>query len=546
METLLRKYIWAVDLVVIALCAIFLARATATAVETNLITAGPPVKAAVRIAAPAAGPVYTKQVEDILKRNVFCSTCPPILAEAEGPRPGPTPPPPLQRTSLPLKLLAIMFAPPPADPRWSVAVMRDTEPRARARTPSARRSARPPSTTSTRPRVPGLQRAARVPGPARPAAAPAAAGARRAAAAAPTDPLSAELDKGIKKIGEHNYEVQRATVDSLLGNMGALAKRGPHRARDPRRQGGRVPPVQRPARRAVREDRPAERRRHLGDQRPGDDQPRQGAARSTRSSRRRTTCRSPSNATDRKSPRTTTSDEKDEPETAVAAAWLQFCWARARCARRSSPAPTGSRSGSSRGDIGAAAVRRRRRPRRRARRARSPACRTDRSGSAGRRRATPGTPTPAATPPGATPAARRRPAVRRASPASNQLIGDKEFNSCKKFPAGKRIVKLNLKPDTELGDLIAWISSITCKQFLLPGTIPANSKKVTVVAPELITPEEAYRLFLGALESVGPDRRARGQVPAHRRDRPSQDDGRHPGLRRGRRRPDAASATSPA
>jgi general secretion pathway protein D len=86
---------------------------------------------------------------------------------------------------------------------------------------------------------------------------------------------------------------------------------------------------------------------------------------------------------------------------------------------------------------------------------------------------------------------------------SNQLIGDKDFNTCKKFPAGKRIVKLNLKPDTELGDLIAWISSITCKQFLLPGTIPANSKKVTVVAPELITPEEAYRLFLGALDSAG-------------------------------------------
>src|SRR5262249_29545902 len=62
---------------------------------------------------------------------------------------------------------------------------------------------------------------------------------------------------------------------------------------------------------------------------------------------------------------------------------------------------------------------------------------------------------------------------------------------------------LNLKPDTDLGDLISWISSITCRQFLLPGTIPANSKKVTVVAPQLITPEEAYRLFLAALDSVG-------------------------------------------
>ena len=106
-----------------------------------------------------------------------------------------------------------------------------------------------------------------------------------------------------------------------------------------------------------------------------------------------------------------------------------------------------------------------------------------------------GTPatTPTGTPPGGTTGVT----------GANQLIGDKDFNTCKKFPSGKRIVKLNLKPDTEIGDLIAWISSITCKQFLLPGTIPANSKKVTVVAPELITPEEAYRLFLGALDSAG-------------------------------------------
>jgi general secretion pathway protein D len=75
--------------------------------------------------------------------------------------------------------------------------------------------------------------------------------------------------------------------------------------------------------------------------------------------------------------------------------------------------------------------------------------------------------------------------------------------ACRKFPAGKRIVKLNLKPDTELADLIAWISSITCKQFILPGTINSSSKKVTIFAPQPLTPEEAYRLFLDALDSVG-------------------------------------------
>ncbi len=104
-------------------------------------------------------------------------------------------------------------------------------------------------------------------------------------------------------------------------------------------------------------------------------------------------------------------------------------------------------------------------------------------------------PAPAVTPPGT--GGVPGPAV------TGELAGEKEFNSCRKFPANRRIVKLNMKPDTDLGDLISWISSITCKQFVLPGTIPANSKKVTIIAPQLITPEEAYRLFLSALDSVG-------------------------------------------
>ena len=127
METLLRKYLWAVDGVVIALCMIFLARAASTAVERKMLSTGPAAQGrpcARRCA--AAAPVYTKQVEDILKRNIFCSTCPPILGKPEDANQPPQAPP-LQRTSLNLKLLAIMFAPPPADPRWSVAIIRDND-----------------------------------------------------------------------------------------------------------------------------------------------------------------------------------------------------------------------------------------------------------------------------------------------------------------------------------------------------------------------------------------------------------------------------------
>jgi general secretion pathway protein D len=88
-----------------------------------------------------------------------------------------------------------------------------------------------------------------------------------------------------------------------------------------------------------------------------------------------------------------------------------------------------------------------------------------------------------------------------AGPGLVEIPGEKEFNSCKKLPAGKRIVRLNLKPDTEVMDLIGWISSITCAQFIV--SLPLQGKKTTIISPQLITPEEAYRLFFSALDSVG-------------------------------------------
>lgn len=224
METLLRKYLWAVDGLVVALCMIFLARATSTAIEKKLVVSGPPAKAAVRaVVATSAAPIYTKQVEEILKRNIFCSTCPPILPVA-GTETGPPPPPQLQRTALNLKLLAIMFAPPPADPRWSMAIIRDND--AKSAGPysvgSKLRDATIDDIVEDRVYLDfGGGRREYLDLLDRPQPAP---GAPAVAAAPSTDPLSAELDKGIKKLGEHNYEVQRATVDSLLGNMGALAK----------------------------------------------------------------------------------------------------------------------------------------------------------------------------------------------------------------------------------------------------------------------------------------------------------------------------------
>ncbi|HTA19921.1 MAG TPA: type II secretion system protein GspC [Polyangia bacterium] len=224
METLLRKYLWAIDLVVIAICAVFCARASATAIESSLASMAPLPKPAPRaFAAVSQQTVYTKDFEEILKRNVFCSTCPPIIQPPVTPDSGPPPPAAPQKTSLPLKLLAIMFAPAPADPRWSMAIIRDSE--AKTAGPYAIndkiRDALITDISATRVDldVSGRKEYMELFDTA-PAAAPVAA----PVVVASADPLAAELERGIKKTGENSYEVQRGTVDSLLGNMSALSR----------------------------------------------------------------------------------------------------------------------------------------------------------------------------------------------------------------------------------------------------------------------------------------------------------------------------------
>jgi len=96
------------------------------------------------------------------------------------------------------------------------------------------------------------------------------------------------------------------------------------------------------------------------------------------------------------------------------------------------------------------------------------------------------------------PPAAARAAERPVATAATPATGD----SCRRLSAGKRL-KLNLKPNTDLVDLVSWISAITCKQFILPGTIPAQSRTVTIVSPQPITVPEAYQLFLAALDAVG-------------------------------------------
>jgi general secretion pathway protein C len=225
METLLRKYLWAIDLLVIAICAVFSARATATLIESRLARVAPAAKPAPRALAAAPTTFYSKQFEEILKRNIFCSTCPPILpvpkvADNGGPPVEPQP----QRTTLPLKLLAVMYAPAPVDPRWSMAIIRDTDEKTAGPYAIGAKVREATIKDIEETRV-YLEIAGRIEYIDLIDKGPAATPAATAVAAAPSaDPFMAELEKGVKKTGEHTYEVQRGTVDSLLGNMSVLSR----------------------------------------------------------------------------------------------------------------------------------------------------------------------------------------------------------------------------------------------------------------------------------------------------------------------------------
>lgn len=97
----------------------------------------------------------------------------------------------------------------------------------------------------------------------------------------------------------------------------------------------------------------------------------------------------------------------------------------------------------------------------------------------------------------ARPAADSSPPKAKAEPA---LPGEPEFNSCVKLRARQQ-VKVSLKPGSELKDLVAWISSMTCKRFIVGQSV--RSQPITLTSPTPITAREAYHAFVSALEVMG-------------------------------------------
>jgi hypothetical protein len=73
---------------------------------------------------------------------------------------------------------------------------------------------------------------------------------------------------------------------------------------------------------------------------------------------------------------------------------------------------------------------------------------------------------------------------------------------CKR-PSPRLKIKVNLKPDTEVADLLAWYSTLTCTPLMVSSGVTIAGKKVTIFSPVPVTLAEIDSLFLGALDSVG-------------------------------------------
>ena len=77
---------------------------------------------------------------------------------------------------------------------------------------------------------------------------------------------------------------------------------------------------------------------------------------------------------------------------------------------------------------------------------------------------------------------------------------DQQLYNCGK---AKKAFAVTLKPDTELKDLLTWAMGFTCKNFIYESSILQRSKKLTVIAPNSMSPQQAYRLFLVGLSTMG-------------------------------------------
>ena len=122
MDALLKRHFWVVNLAVVGLCAVFTGRGISHFVEGAYL-AEDSAKPSLRHVAAAPVKAHSKDTDEIIRRNLFCSACAPEPVKAGGGGGEDKDPNRVEKTSLQLELVSTMVC--PSDDTWSMAVIRD-------------------------------------------------------------------------------------------------------------------------------------------------------------------------------------------------------------------------------------------------------------------------------------------------------------------------------------------------------------------------------------------------------------------------------------
>lgn len=234
MELYLKKYFWVLHLVVIAIAVTIVARAVNHVIEGKYllaVEAKAPARRRPPRPAPVSRPAPSKDGQAVAARNMFCSSCePPKPPEAKSDSPAGDPNAPVP-TSLPLALVATSVA---RDATFSSATLMNTQNhksgsyglndeipgagpivKITARYVDFRNKA-----AGNRLERIDLLGAAPPAAPSPPSSLPTAS----STPAASGDDFAAELDRGVRKLSDTQYEIDRALVDKVLGDPALIAR----------------------------------------------------------------------------------------------------------------------------------------------------------------------------------------------------------------------------------------------------------------------------------------------------------------------------------
>jgi len=239
MELYLKRYFWLVPIAVIMLCGVLAATAANHVIEAKLLQ---PPKASngrhTTTRKPRAEPVAppSKDADAVVARNMFCSTCEPPTTDVAAMPTGPVDDnhPPI--TSLPLTLHATIVS---ANPESSAATITNTT---TFRSGQYRIGEEIPDAGEVRRVLPKwvdfhnkstnrMERIELGPSTGRPAVAqatpPIAAPPPPTAAAEGGNPeadLLASVDKGVRRVSDTSYEIDRGLVDKILADPSVVAR----------------------------------------------------------------------------------------------------------------------------------------------------------------------------------------------------------------------------------------------------------------------------------------------------------------------------------